>query len=219
MSHSFIPQNAAAFGAFMTNVCNKTQEYMKNWEHIPETAFRELSNANFEFDLQLIQTLPDSTRAQINSRNVAQRRAESVLRYFIRFYLRNPIVTDAQLISMGIPPIDTIRTMHKNVTETVDFVIHIRGTNNVILDFWQTGRHPSKARPRGFSGAVVIWNLSETEPARDENYEFHTLATRTPFTIEFNNHDSGKRVWFKIAWQNARGILGRFSEAKSAIVP
>ena len=40
--------------------------------------------------------------------------------------------------------------------------------------------------------------VSEEEPPNNEAYPFHTLATRTPFTVEFDNHDSGKRVWFKV---------------------
>jgi len=36
---------------------------------------------------------------------------------------------------------------------------------------------------------------------------------------EFVTHDSGKTVWVRACWQNARCILGRWSEAKSAIVP
>ena len=113
---------------------------------------------------------------------------------------------------------DTIRTVHKTVTENVDFVIHIRGTNNIIIDFRQEGE-VHKARPTGYSGAVIIWGFSETEPRSNDDYTGHVLATRTPYTIEFDTHDSGKRVWVRACWQNARGILGRWSEAKSAIVP
>jgi len=242
----FIPQNAAAFLKFAQGVVSYTSFRMgiliikpfeagmddkvesqsetrrpgseEIWTHIPETAYYELSGRVAEFEREFNNTTIDSPRSQIVRRNEAQRQCESVLRYFVRFYLRNPVVTNAELTAMGIPPIDNIRTVHKQVNETVDFVFHIRGTNNVIVDFWQTG-HASKAKPRGYSGAVVIWALSEEEPENNEAYPFHTLATRTPYTIEFDNHDSGKRVWVKICWQNARGILGRFSEAKSAIVP
>ena len=245
---NLIPQNAAAFFRFAQGILRVVDDRMgytisgpdvslgnstdqeqatqpksrrpgsEIWTHIPETAYRELRELINNFGTVLDVTPVDSTRAQIERRNIAKRKCESFLRYFIRFYLRNPVVTNDDLIEMGIPPIDNIRTVHKQVNETVDFVFHIRGTNNVIVDFWQTG-HTSKARPKGYSGAVIIWALSEEEPANNEAYPFHTLATRTPYTIEFDNHDSGKRVWVKICWQNARGILGRFSEAKSAMVP
>jgi len=241
----FIPTNSAAFLKFAQGVVSFTRERMgltptplkagakakiadlndtgesaneEFWTHIPTAAFNDLSSKVIEFE-QVFNTTPvDSNRSQTERRNSAQRQCERVLRYFIRFYLRNPVVKNEELLAMNIPPIDNIRTVHKQVNETVDFVFHIRGTNNVIIDFWQTG-HTSKAKPKGYSGAVIIWALSEQEPANNDAYPLHTLATRTPYTIEFDNHDSGKTVWVKIAWQNARGILGRFSEAKSAVVP
>jgi len=237
----FVPQNVATFFKFAQGILRVVDDRMsfitagpsgsddsspsetrrpgsESWTHIPEAAYMELRTQVNNLESALDATPVESTRAQIERRNETRRQCERFLRYFIRFYLRNPVVSNADLIEMGIPPIDDIRTAHKQVNETVDFVFHIRGTNNVIVDFWQTG-HTSKARPKGYSGAVIIWALSEEEPANNEAYPFHTLATRTPFTVEFDNHDSGKRAWFKICWQNARGILGRFSESKSAIVP
>ena len=45
----------------------------------------------------------------------------------------------------------------------------------------------------------------------------HRLASKkSPY---FDTHYSGKRVWMRACWQNARGNLGRWSEAKTAIVP
>jgi hypothetical protein len=47
---------------------------------------------------------------------------------------------------------------------------------------------------------VIIWALLETEPSNNEAYPLHTLAARTPYTIEFDNQDSGKRVLMKIGY-------------------
>ena len=215
---NLIPQNAATFLKFATNLRDYVGKYIGDWKHIPETAYKDLKNLIEVFEKEFQDTPKDSTRAQIERRNHAQKECEKLLRYFIRFYLRNPVVTNDQLISMEIPPLDNIRTPNKEVHETVDFVLHIKGTNNIIIDFWQTG-HIRKARSKGYSGAVIIWTLADDEPKSNSDYTEHTLATRTPYTLEFDTHDSGKRCWMRIAWQNARGILGRFNEAKSAIVP
>jgi len=77
----------------------------------------------------------------------------------------------------------------------------------------------NKAKPKGYDGAVIIWCINDVEPVTLNKYEGHSLASRTPYAVKFDTHDSGKRAWFKICWQNGRGILGRFSEAISAIVP
>ena len=192
----YIPTNAASFLGFMQSLLDYLTETRRIDWNIPVNVYQELMRLWEIFHTFQTETPIDATRAQIERRNEAQRELTKYLRYFIKFYLRNPIVPDADLKAMGIPPIDTIRTMHTVVNETVDFNIHIRGTNNVIIDFKQTGAQ-GKAKPKGYSGAVIIWALSDVEPATNDDYTGHTLATKTPYTIEFDTHDSGKRVWVR----------------------
>jgi hypothetical protein len=45
------------------------------------------------------------------------------------------------------------------------------------------------------------------------------MASRTPFTLHFDETERGKTVQIALAWQNERGILGQWSEYKAAIVP
>jgi hypothetical protein len=213
-----IPRNNATFLQFARGIVDHIDPASRYWSHVPEAAYDELTEVVKNFEEEFNNTPTDSTREQITRRNVARKACERVVRYFIRFYVRHPSVPEASLSAMGIPPIDNIRTMHTEVHEIVEFVFRIKGTNNVIIDFWQEGS-TNKARPRGYSGAVLIWHLADEEPRSNDEYAGHTLATRTPYTIEFDTHDSGKRVWVRAAWQNARGLLGRFAEAKSAIVP
>ena len=214
----FIPKNAAQYSAFSKNIHAILDKNITRWTHIPQSAYMEFQNAQNDFrDIQ--DEFPaDQTRAQTTKRNEAQKVATSNMRYFIKFYLRNPVITDDELVAMGIPPIDRIKTPQIEVKEEVEFNIHIKSTNNIIIDFKQSGTQ-TKAKPKGYSGAVIIWGLSDIEPETNDGYTGHTLATKTPHTIEFDTHDSGKRVWVRACWQNARGNLGRWSEAKTAIVP
>jgi hypothetical protein len=214
----FIPTNAAAFLSFARGIAENVDPASRYWSHVPENAYEELTEKVKNFEEAFNSTPRDSTRSQIASRNAAQKECERFIRYFIRFYVRHPSVPDSILITLSIPPIDTVRTTHFEVNEKVDFIIRIRSENELIVDFWQRG-HTSKAKPSGYDGAVVIWTFSDEEPATLDNYLRHSLASRTPYALKFDTHDSGKRVWIRIAWQNARGILGDYCEAKSAIIP
>jgi len=199
---------------FIEYVC----EHSGEWEVPPIELQNEMLSQFSAFQDALNKSTRNPTPANIIRRNEARAVLEKTIRNMVNQFLRFTPITDADRKEMGIPIRDTVRTPHTTVSETVEFIFETRGTNNLKIRFWQTGSD-SKARPKGFSGAVIIWALSEEEPATNDDYIGHTLATRTPHTIEFDNHDSGKRVWVKICWQNARGILGRWSEAKSAIVP
>ena len=94
---------------------------------------------------------------------------------------------------------------------------HIKGTNNVIVDFQEAGS-TSKAKPTGCNG-LIKHIIKDTTPQSHEDFTHNTLATRTPYTLEFPNELSGKRVWIVICWQNTRGILGRWTEMQTAIIP
>jgi len=219
-NRDFVPVNAAQFAQWISNLSAYiTPQRATEWG-IPTALLSNFRSIELENFLNAQEEIGnDPTRAQIAIRNAAQREATKAVRFIIRFYLRRPEVNDGDLISMGIPPIDAIRTMHKVVTEKVDFVIQIRGIRRIVIDFWQQDVEHSKAKPRGYDGAVLVWNIGEDRPPAAEDFLMHTMASRRPFTIEFLDEDRGKFVWIALAWQNERGIRGEWSEFKSAVIP
>jgi len=218
MSRDYIPRNMDKFYQFANHFIEYVGEHSGEWKVISTELQNEMLNQFNAFHDALNMSIKNQTPANNIRRNEARTVLEKSIRGMVNQFLRFPPITDADRKEIGIPIRDTIRTQRTTVHETVEFIFETRGTNNLIIRFWQTGSD-SKARPKGFSGAVIIWALSEEEPATNDDYTKHTLATRTPHTIEFDNRDSGKRVWVKICWQNARGIVGRWCEAKSAVVP
>ena len=61
--------------------------------------------------------------------------------------------------------------------------------------------------------------IRDAPPASPDELEHHTMASRTPFTLHFDEAERGKTVYVGLAWQNERGILGAYSEYKTAVVP
>ncbi|MDR2731491.1 MAG: hypothetical protein LBB81_11420 [Treponema sp.] len=86
------------------------------------------------------------------------------------------------------------------------------------IDFWIQGAG-HKAKPHGYDGAVIIWGIRDTPPETPDQLEHHTMASRTPFTLHFDETERGRTVYVGLAWQNERGILGQWSEYKSAVIP
>ena len=216
----FVPKNAEMFLQWVTALVDYITPTRATKWGIPPATMTELKDVKLENFVNAQQEITsDSTRSQIAHRNAMQRELTTLVRFIIRFYLRRPIVTDSELIAMGIPPIDTIRTVHKVVTEKVEFVLQLRGIRQIAVDFWQQGVEHSKAKPRFYDGAVLIWSIGDERPAEADDFAFHTMASRRPFIIEFLDEDRGKTVWVALAWQNERGIRGEWSEFKSAIIP
>jgi len=215
---NFIPTNANAFLKFATTVTDVVNQHINEWKHIPTTAFDDLLLSVNEFGQQAVITTTDSPRSQIVRRNEAQKQCESALRYFIRFYLRNPVVTNPQLAEMGIPPIDHIRTVHTEITAQVDLTFRPSFANQIVLAFKAVGA-ANRARPANTTGLLVAWAYGEEEPISLDDYTHTVLATKSPFHIEFDTHCSGKRVWFRACWQNARGVRVPWCDAQSIFVP
>jgi len=133
-----------------------------------------------------------------------------------RFFM--PPLTAADIARLRLRMPDDVRTEHTVVTEIVDFVIHVREARQLSVDFWIQGA-AHKAKPTGYDGAVVVWGFFKDMPHSHTDLTNHTMASRTPHTIHFDESDRGKTVWIALAWQNERGILGEWSVMKNAIVP
>jgi len=66
---------------------------------------------------------------------------------------------------------------------------------------------------------IHLSSIRDTHPANPDELEHHTMASRTSFTLHFDEAERGKTVYVGLAWQNERGILGKYSEYKTAVVP
>lgn len=154
--------------------------------------------------------------------NALEREAFVALVKFMRVMRRRRFTTppfiESDWVSLGLRPPDTVRTPHIVVNEVVDFVLRVNGIREIAVDFWIQGA-THRAKPAGYDGAVVVWGLRDTQPEHPDDLNFHSMASRTPYTLQFEEADRGKTVWVALSWQNKRGIIGPWSEYKSAIVP
>jgi len=216
--HDYVPRNPAQFNSFMRNLIDYVSQKMSVWANIPQGRFDELEEAYSAFYTAFDNTQGPHTSAQNLARNEAQAECTRLLRAFVNQFLRFPPVTNVDRVEMGVPNHDTIRTDHKVVNEIVDFVIHLSSIRELVIDFWIQGM-AHKAKPQGYDGAVIIWEIRDAPPESPDDLTHHTMASRTPFTLHFEETERGKTVFVGLAWQNERGIIGAWSEFKSAVIP
>jgi len=216
--HDYVPTNADQFSAFMRNLLAYVDSHKTEWTHIPIAVLANLNALCDDFNLALEATHGQHTPAQTLDRNEKQATATKALRAFVNQYLRFAPVTNVDRLEMGINNHDTIRTNHVEVNEMVEFLVNPGGIRQLSVDFWIQGAD-HKAKPAGYDGAVIIWAQLDTPPASHAELVHHALASRTPFKLHFNESERRKPVYVALAWQNARGIQGQYSEIKSAYVP
>jgi hypothetical protein len=161
---------------------------------------------------------PSGTKGDAERARLAFHALVAQMRDIRRRVFFMPPLDEADFADLGLQPPDTIRTPHIDVPEMVDFVIHLSNIRELVVDFWIQGE-AHKAKPHGYDGAVIIWGIRDTVPETPSDLPHHTMASRTPHTLTFEETQRGKTVQIALAWQNERGIIGQWSEYKSAVIP
>jgi hypothetical protein len=100
-----------------------------------------------------------------------------------------------------------------------DYDIDSGTIRHLILHFYDQGKKKSKAKPPGQHGVEIDWAILDAPPAAIKDLVNSAFDTHTPFTLEFDENERGKTVYFCLRWENTRGQKGPWSEIMSAIIP
>jgi len=218
----YVPPKDADFTNWLRNVVEYVNERTSGdsplWANIPPSETARL-NAAYADWLQFYEpTLSPHEPAVTTEKNNARRRVEPVARGFVQRFLQWPPVTDGDRTNMAIPIHDKTPTPHIEVTETVEMELALRNIREILVVFKIKGA-AHKAKPTGYDGAVIVWDVLDSPPASPDALTRHTMASKTPHALEFSEEERGKSVYVSAAWQNQRGNVGPWSDILRGIVP
>jgi hypothetical protein len=218
MAVDFIPRPDAAFETFYRNLVDYVLDNNARWKHIPQDNVGDLEAEFSQWTEAYKKTLVPHSPQLTAEKNRIRTEIEKKLRRFINRFLRFGPVTDLDRDNMKIRNPDLIRTPHIDVKEVVEFELKLRNIREILVNFWVKGE-THKAKPSGYDGAVIIWDVLDELPASIHDLTLHTMASRTPHALEFDETERGKTVYIAATWQNERGLIGNWSEILSAVVP
>jgi len=153
----------------------------------------------------------------VNAKTAFQALAAFMRNVKKRRFLSPPLLR-SDWARLGLQEPDGARTAHHDVTEKVEFQIHIRSIRQLRIEFQIQGAS-NRAKPKAYPGAAIVWRVGEEQPADINEFTRHATASRTPHTLRFSETERGKKVWISMAWQNSRGIVGHWAAYQNAIVP
>jgi hypothetical protein len=161
-------------------------------------------------------------KARNNNITLAKCRArkdyEFSLRQLIHILQHNTHITVEELAAMGIV-IRTNAHPHTPVASTYpDHDIDCSMIRRLVVNYKNTDSL-RKARPHGQRGMVIRWMIRDTEPAQIEDLINVGFDSRSPFVLEFDEPNRGKKVYFCMCWENTRGEKGPWGKIFSAIIP
>ena len=217
-THDWIPSNLEKFQEFAENFVMYVKKHNAVWTHIPAEEVIVLFDLYETFFMTYKEAIRVNSTANRQQRNDDRVALTHKMREIRHLYLDFPQVTNKDKIAMGLKIKDTTPTSHTEVRWTAEFRLSSKSVNTITIRYFVDDTN-SSARPADCTGLFVVWAFSDTEPLHLEDYNFNKILTRSPSTLEFDTHDSGKRVWFRMAWITRRVTRGRFAEAQSFIIP
>ncbi|MDR0704652.1 MAG: hypothetical protein LBF88_06640 [Planctomycetaceae bacterium] len=186
---------------------------------INQTETRALQTAVTNFQtLQAQADSPAKNSIIVKQKNDAKKILKEKISELVNFRLKNPVITDAQRISLGLHIRDPKPSPIPVPTTIPEMNFELAGVRRLAVPFHDSGSS-TKAKPYGVNGAVILYAVLSTPPKSIKDLNQSVLATRTPHIFEFEEEDRGKIVYFAICWQNEKGERGPCSEIVSTIIP
>jgi len=218
----YIPRNIDAFHKWFKNlyeyVTKKTTGRGAAWHHIPSEELEEFHAAFHEWQ-ELYDGLAASDSVHAPSkRSAAKKRAEKVIRPFVKRHLHFKAIPDEEKIEMAVPIHDTTRTHKGPPKEKVDFSLVAKGPRMVGFPFKVLGAE-NRGKPYRYDGALFAWALLDHEPTSLSELVNRTLSPRSPLTLTFSEEDRGRKLYAAAAWQNGGENLGPWSNIQFTYVP
>ncbi|MDR0982288.1 MAG: hypothetical protein LBM07_03470 [Culturomica sp.] len=216
-----IPGGDAQFNTFQSVVVNSVEKNAELWL-IPADVVADVASlrAKWEAAYSVVENPATKTSVVVQTKNSARNEYGKQLRMLIKSYITyNPKVSDEDKMAMGLPLHKTTRTPVP-VPDTVPDVTGIdRNMIRCLTISFRNSGSDHRAKPAGVQGAVVKWIVSDTPPTGIDVFTHSALDTKSPITLEFEEEQRGKVVYFALAWQNTKGEMGHFGEIQSSIVP
>jgi hypothetical protein len=216
----YIPKKDASFYYWLDNLVNYMEKYVTIWG-IPQNAFDDLKVKATEFHeaYQAYMTWASRSPNDTFLKNQTRKAVVKTLRILIKSCVNfNPLIPAIDRSNMGLPIYKTTRTPVHVPGNSPACRVDSKKSSYLTVRFFQSGVG-RRGKPDGVHGCEIHWVMSEAEPKSLAEYINTDFKTHSPFQFYFDENQRGKKIWFRLRWENTRGESGPWSDLKSAIIP
>ncbi|MDR0385549.1 MAG: hypothetical protein LBH60_05690, partial [Prevotellaceae bacterium] len=130
----------------------------------------------------------------------------------------NPLVTDADLVEMGLPVHSGGRKMPTSPTAVVEAETDTSTPAAVIVNFREKGKK-NIAKPKGIRGVEILSGVFDAPVTDWAMLTASSFCTRTPARLAFASGQRGRTLCFALRYENNIGDKGPLSDIYSVIIP
>jgi hypothetical protein len=214
----YIPTKDVDLATWCANFTKHVTENAVLWSIPPEEVSELQTLSNSFIELQAQADSPSRNAIIVTNKKGARVKLVAKIRKLSSFRLKNPVITDAQRIAMGLHVHKTKYTKMSAPPTRPEIEFEVRDIRRLAVVFRDQGS-ASKAKPYGVVGAMIAYAVLDTPPASPDALTNNVLATRTPCILGFTEMERGKTVYIVACWQNRKGVKGPWSNIEKTVVP
>ncbi|MDR2496342.1 MAG: hypothetical protein LBD21_04365 [Tannerellaceae bacterium] len=156
------------------------------------------------------------TPVAVANKNAAKKSLIEGLRRFIKEHIvYNSLITDADLISLGLKPHKTTHTPAA-VATTYPVAIKIESSAPGVLLIHV--EDSEKNKPNKTKGFVCRYAILDEHPTYWDKLPQKAYSQSSTLTLTFDINQCGKTVYLSMCWENTRGEHGNWGPIVSAII-
>jgi hypothetical protein len=162
----------------------------------------------------------DRTPAKTATLITAETGFKPVYRELYTGYLKgNPLVTDTDLVEMGLPKRHSGgKTPPTPPTTVVECTVDTSIPATILVSF-RDKNEIGRAKPKGVHGVELRWIILDSPPRDWSQLTNSMFDTKAPMRLVFSGEQRGKIVYFALRWENNVGEKGPWSEIYTAVIP
>jgi hypothetical protein len=226
MSKDFIPRKQEAFADLAERVIVVISENLTKFgldEKTPDGKwFREVLMKLYTVFASAFKDWKDLNKRTVvitETLKIARKEFEPLFRQLAGMLKRSPLVSDADLVSMGLPPRHEGGNKPAPVAKDAPWY-HAVSTRprSIEIEYGnqETGKH---GKPPGQHGVECCWLAVDTPRVVHLRELTHSnFDTRTPLVLDIDDEQRGWTVYYAMRWENTRGEKGPFGLIESVIV-
>jgi hypothetical protein len=215
----YIPRGDANFDLWQRNLINKINP-MAGQLGIPEAviAATHAAQARWEAAFKKTQDPATRTKGAVLEKNEAHTAYETNIRGVNNTYLMyNPLLTDEDREDFGLPVHDTKPTPAPPINSWPELEVDFTRIQKHTLTA-QDSESKSAGKPAHAAGFEIWRKVGDPAPTTNSDWQLVVQAPHSPHALDYDEAESGLRVYYRARWINTRGVPGPWSETESAII-
>lgn len=171
----------------------------------------------FEADLDSLDAARAAEDSAIGAKKFTRKDAIAEARQQMKLTRATPGIKGEQLGSLGLDEYDDTPTDSPSPT-SAPFALIDYGKLKHTIYFRDAATPDSEAKPKGMLGVEIYHYIGTTPPTSQDDFEYLTFDTNSPYTAFYDMKDAGKKVYYILRWKSKNDNVGEWSETIEATI-